>query len=152
MISQLQAFLSHFQVGWYKWHFKNGYFSFPSLDARIRIYNIKILRLTFVIWGFPAGSAVKSLLVNAGDEGLIPGSRRSSGGGNGNPLQYSCLGNSTEETGGQQSMGRRVGHNFMTKQLYAHFLFMSIKEYRKDMKTPIHTGHTHWCMARFKPC
>ena len=31
-----------------------------------------------------------------GDEGSIPGSRRSPGGGNGNPLQYSCLGNPTD--------------------------------------------------------
>ena len=30
---------------------------------------------------------------NAGDADLIPGSRRSPGGRNGNPLQYSCLGN-----------------------------------------------------------
>ena len=30
---------------------------------------------------------------DTGDEGLIPGSGRSPGGGNGNPLQYSCLGN-----------------------------------------------------------
>ena len=43
-------------------------------------------------WGLPPGGA-------SGDEptfedtGLIPGSRRSPGGGNGNPLQYSCLEN-----------------------------------------------------------
>ena len=36
---------------------------------------------------------VKNLPANAGDTGLIPGSGRSPGGGNGNPLQYSCLGN-----------------------------------------------------------
>ena len=36
---------------------------------------------------------VKNLPVNAGDSGLIPGSGRSPGEGNGNPLQYSCLGN-----------------------------------------------------------
>ena len=30
---------------------------------------------------------------DSGDAGLIPGSGRSPGGGNGNPLQYSCLGN-----------------------------------------------------------
>ena len=30
---------------------------------------------------------------DTGDSGLIPGSGRSPGGGNGNPLQYSCLGN-----------------------------------------------------------
>ena len=34
---------------------------------------------------------VKSLPASAGDVGLIPGSGRSPGGGQGNPLQYSCL-------------------------------------------------------------
>ena len=40
--------------------------------------------------------AVKNLPTHAGevrDTGSIPGSGRSSGGGHGNPLQYSCLGN-----------------------------------------------------------
>ena len=36
---------------------------------------------------------VKESTCNAGDPGSIPGSGRSPGGGNGNPLQYSCLGN-----------------------------------------------------------
>ena len=36
---------------------------------------------------------VENPLANAGDVGSIPGSGRSPGGGNGNPLQYSCLGN-----------------------------------------------------------
>ena len=36
---------------------------------------------------------VKNLPANAGDAGSISGSRRSLGGGNGNPLQYSCLRN-----------------------------------------------------------
>ena len=36
---------------------------------------------------------VKNLPANAGDAGMIPGSRRSPGEGNGNPLQHSCLGN-----------------------------------------------------------
>ena len=43
--------------------------------------------------GFPAGSAVKESACNAGDVGLIPGSGRSPGEENGNPLWYSCLGN-----------------------------------------------------------
>ena len=42
---------------------------------------------------FPDGSVVKNPLTNAGDAGLIPGSGRSPGGGNDNPLQYSHLGN-----------------------------------------------------------
>ena len=38
-------------------------------------------------------SVVKNPPANAGDPGSIPGSGRSSGGGHGNPLQYSCLEN-----------------------------------------------------------
>ena len=43
--------------------------------------------------GFPGGSAVENLPANAGDVGLIPGSGRSPGVGNSNPLQYYCLEN-----------------------------------------------------------
>ena len=43
--------------------------------------------------GFPGGSVVRNLPAKAGDVGLIPGLGRSPGEGNGNPLQYSCLGN-----------------------------------------------------------
>ena len=43
--------------------------------------------------GFPAGSVVKNPPANAGDADSTPGSGRSSGEGNGNPHQYSCLGN-----------------------------------------------------------
>ena len=42
------------------------------------------------IAGFPGGSVVKNPPANAGDVGLIPGSGRSPGEGNGNPFQYSC--------------------------------------------------------------
>ena len=43
--------------------------------------------------GFPGGLDGKAFAYNVGDPGLIPGSGRSSGEGNGNPLQYSCLEN-----------------------------------------------------------
>ena len=49
--------------------------------------------------GFPSGAVVKNLLDNAGntkDSGLIPGLGMSPGEGNGNILQYSCLGNSMD--------------------------------------------------------
>ena len=42
---------------------------------------------------FPGGSDGKASACNAGDLGSIPGSGRSSGEGNGNPLQHSCLEN-----------------------------------------------------------
>ena len=47
--------------------------------------------------GIPGGSDGKVFACNAGDLGSIPGSGRSPGEGNGNPLQYSCLENSMDE-------------------------------------------------------
>ena len=67
--------------------------------------------------GFPGGSVIRNLPANArdsGDAGSIPGFKRSPEEGNGNPLQYSCLENSTwtEDPGGLQSMGlQRVRHD-----------------------------------------
>ena len=62
---------------------------------------------------------VKDLPASAGDAASIPGSGRSPGEENGNPLQYPCMGNPlTEELGGLQSMGcERVGHYLLMKQL-----------------------------------
>ena len=46
-----------------------------------------------VIMGFPGGSDCKVSACNAGDPGSFPGSGRSPGEGNGNPLQHFCLEN-----------------------------------------------------------
>ena len=65
-------------------------------------------------YSFPAATlSAKEIACNAGDAGSIPGSGRYPEGGNGSPLQYSCLGNPwTEELDGLQSMRlQRVGHN-----------------------------------------
>ena len=43
--------------------------------------------------GFPGSSVLKNPPASAEGTGLIPESRRSLGKGNGNPFQYSCLGN-----------------------------------------------------------
>ena len=43
--------------------------------------------------GLPTWLSGKESAYNAGDMGSVPGWGRSPGGGNGNPLQYSCLGN-----------------------------------------------------------
>ena len=49
--------------------------------------------LTYTMGFFPGGSEIKASASNAGDPHSIPGSGRSPGEGNGNPLQYSCLEN-----------------------------------------------------------
>ena len=54
----------------------------------IIIFHIKL--------GFPGVSDSKESACNVGDLGLIPGSGRSSGEENDNPLQYSCLENPTD--------------------------------------------------------
>ena len=64
-----------------------------------------LLFFFFNVDGFPNGSVVRNLPANAGDAedmGLISGSGRSPGGGNGNPLQYSCQ---------EKPMGRGAWHN-----------------------------------------
>ena len=75
--------------------------------------------------GFPGGSDGKECACNAGDPGLIPGSGRSPGVGNGNLLQYYCLENSMDR-------GPLVGYSSLgCKEL--------------DMTEDTHTyTHTHY--------
>ena len=54
--------------------------------------------------GFAGSSEIKNPPTNAGDTGLIPGSGRSPGEGNGNPLQYSCLGNPMDKEAWQATV------------------------------------------------
>ena len=85
------------------------------------VLKVSINYKVFII--FTYGSAVKNLPTSEGDVVLIPESGRSLGEGNGNPLQYSCLGN---------PMGRRIWratvhgviqrHNLTTKQQQQLFL------------------------------
>ena len=57
---------------------------------------------------------VKNLACKAGDPGRIPGSGRSTGEGNGYPLQYSCLENSMDRAAWWATVhqeSQRIGHN-----------------------------------------
>ena len=67
--------------------------------------------------GFPGNSDRKESAHNVGDQGLIPGSGRSPGEGNGNPLQYSCLENPMDRGAWQATVHgvSRVGHNWVTE-------------------------------------
>ena len=69
--------------------------------------------------GFPGGSVVKNPPANAGDADPIPGSGRSPGEGNGNPLQYSCLGNPMDREAWWATVhgvAKESDHNLATKQ------------------------------------
>ena len=65
-----------------------------NFTNEIKSQNIN--KQSILVWTSQVALAVKNAAVNAGearDGGSIPGLRRSPGGGNGNPLQYSCLEN-----------------------------------------------------------
>ena len=69
---------------------KNGQ-TYSWADPRIRVMSYKIVNIFPIVKvGFPV---VKNPPANAGDTGSVPGLRRSPGGWNGNPLQYSYLEN-----------------------------------------------------------
>ena len=63
--------------------------------------------------GFPGDAVVKNLPANAGDAGSIPGLGRAPGGGNANPVQYSCLENPTDRGawGAARSQTRLTEHH-----------------------------------------
>ena len=70
-------------------------------------------------WGsFPGGSAVKKTPTNVRHTSSIPGSGRSPGEGDGNSLQYSCLGNPMDRGAWRATVHgvTRVGHNLVTEQ------------------------------------
>ena len=80
---------------------------------------IYICLCIYVCTCFPDGSVVKNLTANAGDLGFILGSGRFPREGNGNPLQYSCMGKSHGQrnlVGYSQWDLKRVRHNLVTKQ------------------------------------
>ena len=66
---------------------------------------------------FPHSSVGKDSVCNAGDLGLIPGSGRFPGEGNGNPFQYSCLENSIDRGDWQAIVHGvvRIGDDLVTK-------------------------------------
>ena len=73
---------------------------------------------------FPGGSVVKNPPTNerdSGDMGSIPGLGRYPGGGNGNPLQYSCLGNPLER-GAWRATVHGVAESDMTEHTHTHRL------------------------------
>ena len=109
--------------------------------------------------GFPGGSVVKNLTVNAGNVGSIPGSGRSPGEGNANPLQYSCTGNPMNRGSWWAAVwgGVRVGCDLGTKPqcmsykeivssfspcavqyvLISYFILSSIYRRRQWQPTPV---------------
>ena len=96
-----------------------SYYNIYKLYIYIYIY------IYISLWGFPCSSVSKESAYNAGDLGLIPGSGRSTGEGNGSPFQYSCLENAMDRGAWQAIVHvvARTGHDLATKPIPHIFLY-----------------------------
>ena len=80
--------------------------------------------------GLPRWLNGKESACQAGDSGLIPGSGKSPGEGNSNPLRYSCFGDPMDRGAWQAIVHgvTRVGHDLVTKEQQPHQGGCSIKK------------------------
>ena len=111
------------------------------------------MRLWTMGLGYPGSSEVKNPPANAGGVGLISGPGRSPGEGNGNPLQYSCLGNPMDSGDRQAAVlgSQRVRHNLATKQQWAHRGFHTLPQCPDDTSTSSLVPVFPKCVQRNQP-
>ena len=114
--------------------FQVRFFSMWSMFHSRCLRQKTILKNTIKLWSSLVAQ-IKNPPANAGDAGSIPGLGRSPGEGNGNPLQYSCLENSTE-----RGAWRATVHGIPKRQCYqisltTNFWLSSIQ-------------HVAWCKTR----
>ena len=79
---------------------------------------------------FPAGSDNKESAHKEGDPGSIPGSEISPGEGNGNPLQYSCLGNPMDRGAWWATVHRVAKDSDMTEHACLHSQWLLMTQWR----------------------
>ena len=98
--------------------------------------------------GFSGGSVVKKLPANAGDARdarSVPGSGRSPREGNGNPLQYSCLGNPVDR-GAWWATVHRVTQSWTQLSMHIHYLLRLLWKWSELM----HVKFWTLCLAHYK--
>ena len=116
---------------WY--HFFHKHFPFVSINKQ---------RLSF-----PGGSVVKNMLAEVGDTGLIPGLRRSPGGGHGNPFQYSCKENSMDRGAWWATVHRLTKIQTQLRRISMHALLAWSSHSRTEPSCTCWTGSPTWpCM------
>ena len=88
------------------------------------------------LYGFPRGTGGKKSTYNAGDlrdTGSMPGSGRSPGGGNGNPLQHSCLKNPMDRGVWKSIVHGACNESDMTEQLITHMPVLSRNKSEREI-------------------
>ena len=98
----------------YNWH--------NTVSSLQRLLGIQITSIFLITRGFPGGTVVKNLPADAGDSGLIPDSGRFSGGGNGNPLQYTWVENSMDKGAWQATAhGAAKSRTWLSMHTHTHY-------------------------------
>ena len=118
--------------------------SFQSPFTRIIIIaSLNVMFITCLYWGLPWWLRGQESACNAGDANSDPGLRRFPGEGNGNPVQYSCLGNPMDRGTWQDT---RESDNLVTKQqqkersphnLCSSFQFRSVAQMCRTLGDPM---------------
>ena len=148
-IPSLTFLLSEFLLIFFLSHsLSTSLFSAPSFSQNFLTLLLSEIPDTLLHLGFPGWSEVRNLpAFNAGDSGLIPGEGRCPEEGNGDPFQYSCLGNPLDRGAWKQ---KNVAHNLGTLQqqqfLYLEFLFTFLLSEFPLIFLLLYFSHTlcHW--------
>ena len=118
------------------------WYSNSTLDLTISCSekNYQKIQSSSLLLGFPGGSDGKESACNVGDPGLIPGSGRSPGEENANPLHYSCLESSRDRGASWQATAHRAAESDTTEQLslthtHTHTLLVSSYPWRTHCKS-----------------
>ena len=96
----------------------------------LKLKKLSLFQILKIRWdyscfgGFPCGTVAKNLSAKAGDAGSVPESGRSPGEGNGNPLQYSCLGNPMDR-GAWWAIAREVAKSWTRLSTLAFMFFIN---------------------------
>ena len=99
--------------------------------------------------GFLHGPNCKQSACNVGDPGLIPGSGRSPGEGNGNPLQYSCLGNAMDREAWWATVHADTTKQQLTLSLFYLFTScMTMNNLTSLNSEPTQCQALYWVLAR----
>ena len=108
---------------------------------------LELLRYASGIQGFPHSSVSKASACSAGDPGSIPGSGRSSGEGNSNPVQYSCLENPMDRRVWQATVhgGTRVGHSLATESQAVQHTLSNFLSFYFEMIFTVRVWNENYC-------
>ena len=136
---------------WVQSHWKTVWQLLKKSDTNLPcVPAVLLLRSRYLTRGFPGGPDGEESACSAGDPGSTPGSGRSPGVGNDNPLQYSCLGNPMDRIPRRATVHKvaKSQHDRVTKTF--SFQIPDGKQRLRYTYTYIHGSITH-NSQRYKP-